>query len=275
MQPAHITDWDDAYANGAHIPGADAFPPRWNDHAAAFRDTLAAHKRARLDIGYGSGEREVLDLFMPEGAARGLLVFVHGGYWRAFDKSTWSHFAAGGLAAGYAVALPSYSLCPTVKISDITVQIARAINQVAASVSGPILLAGHSAGGHLVTRMVCASSPLSQGVVGRVERVLSISGLHDLRPLLKTEINRDLRLDFEEATRESPALTAPREGIEVICAVGRDERPEFIRQTELLASIWSGCGGVMTSRILPGLHHFDVIDGLADPDSALLSPLLS
>ncbi|MEL6677923.1 MAG: alpha/beta hydrolase [Pseudomonadota bacterium] len=274
MQPARITDWDDAYANGAHIPAGDTFPPRWSAAAEAFRADLTGRERARLDIGYGSGEREVLDLFMPEGAAQGLMVFVHGGYWRAFDKSRWSHLAAGGLSAGYAVALPSYDLCPTVKISDITVQIARAINQVAGMVQGPIYLAGHSAGGHLVTRMVCASSPLTQGVVGRVERVLSISGVHDLRPLLKTEINRDLRLDFEEATRESPALTAPRENIEVVCAVGADERPEFIRQTELLASIWSGCGGLMDCLIEPGKHHFDIIDGMTDPASPLLSRLL-
>ena len=103
---------DDAYANAAHIPGAGNYPGRWRAAAKAFRDELSAAGRARLDLPYGEGAREKFDLFLPKDAAQGLLVFVHGGYWLDFSRSDWSHFAAGGLASGWAVAMPSYDLCP-------------------------------------------------------------------------------------------------------------------------------------------------------------------
>ena len=93
-------DSDDAYNNRDHIPGAADFPPRWAAEAAAFREHLSMTDRARLDIAYGATGRERFELFLPEGMALGLMVFVHGGYWRAFDKSDWSHLAAGALARG-------------------------------------------------------------------------------------------------------------------------------------------------------------------------------
>ena len=158
-----ISDWNDAYANGAYIQGADEYPEKWALLAQNYREGMAGSDRARLDVGYGASERERLDLFMPVDAPQGLAVFVHGGYWKAFDKSTWSHLAAGAVERGYAVAIPSYTLCPTATISEITAQIARAISQAAGMVPGPVHLAGHSAGGHLVARMACALSPLAQG----------------------------------------------------------------------------------------------------------------
>ncbi len=269
-----IEDWDDAYANGAHIQGADAYPDRWAAAAQAFRQTLAAQDRAQLELAYGPGDRHRFDLFHPQSEASGLLVFVHGGYWRAFDKSWWSHLAAGALHQGWSVALPSYDLVPTVRIGEITSQVASAIAAAASKVPGPLRLCGHSAGGHLVTRMICRDSPLDARVRGGITRVVSISGLHDMRPLLNTDMNRDFRMDETEARAESVALNTPVDGVELVCWVGADERPEFIRQADLLANIWTGFG-LRTSVVhAPGRHHFDVIDDLADPDSALLHALI-
>jgi len=269
-----IDDWDDAYANGAHIDGAADYPPKWAAAAADFRAARSAEGRAQLDIAYGPGERHRLDLFRPRGDSAGLMLFVHGGYWRAFDKSTWSHLAAGAIETGWSVAMPSYDLAPQVAISEITAQIARAIEKAGSLVDGPIRLCGHSAGGHLVTRMICLDAPLPPRIQQRVERVVSISGLHDLRPLLKTAMNQDFRMDLAEAEAESAALKRPIEGVELVCWVGSDERPEFIRQSDLLANIWTGCGLETTAVQAPGRHHFDVIDGLADSDSDLLQALL-
>ncbi|MBM3648677.1 MAG: alpha/beta hydrolase, partial [Alphaproteobacteria bacterium] len=107
-----LVDWDDAYANVTHIPGAERFPPAWSAAATAFRERLGASGRARLDLGYGAAPRQRLDLFLPATEPIGLIVFVHGGYWRAFDRSSWSHLAAGATERGWAVAMPSYTLCP-------------------------------------------------------------------------------------------------------------------------------------------------------------------
>jgi acetyl esterase/lipase len=256
-------DWDDAYSNAAHIPGGEEFPPRWAAHAAAYR---AAAKGAEIDLAYGGHPREVMDIIHPEGEARGLAVFVHGGYWMAFDKSSWSHLAEGARRRGWAVAVPSYVLAPEARISEMTGQIARAIGFAAARIPGPIRLSGHSAGGHLVSRMVCEGGQLDDRTAARIERVVSISGLHDLRPLLRTAMNATLGLTEAEARAESAALSAPRPGARITAWVGAAERPEFLRQSELLAEAWGDAAKLVVD---PERHHFDVIDGLADPESAL------
>lgn len=268
-----IADWDDAYANAAHIPGGDGYPARWARDAAAFRASLPADRR-REGLPYGRRPRELVDLFLPEGAAQGLVVFVHGGYWRRFDRDLWSHLAAGPLARGWIVAMPGYPLAPEARIADITRSIADAITQLAAAIPGPIALAGHSAGGHLVMRQICADSRLPERAAARIARVLPISGLHDLRPLLRLAMNADLRLDAAEAAAESPALLAPRAGAGAHVWVGADERPEFLRQSALIANVWTGLRADMALTVEAGRHHFDVIGGLSDPDSALVAALV-
>lgn len=268
-----VTDWDDAYDNFGHIPEAASYPPRWGEQAAAFREGLSASGRARLDIAYGSEVRERLDLFMPEGTPKGLAVFVHGGYWRAFDKSMWSHFSAGALARGWAVAMPSYTLAPQARISHITRQVGAAITEVAKQVDGPVRLSGHSAGGHLVSRMICSDTPLAPDILDRIDHVISISGVHDLRPLMATKLNELLHLDLEEARDESPALLEPVNGVELTCWAGGAERPEFVRQNALLANVWTGLGADTECITTPHEHHFNVIDALADPDSELATRL--
>lgn len=267
-----IDDWDDAYANRDHIPGADAFIARWPGDAAAFRDRRG--DRAAVDLAYGPGARNRFDLFRPDGDSRGLVVWVHGGYWRAFDKSMWSHFCAGAVASGWTAAAVGYTLAPAVRIAQITREVGAAVNTAAAAVPGPIRLVGHSAGGHLVSRMICADTPLLPGVLERVEHVLSVSGVHDLRPLLRTAMNADFRLDMAQAAAESPALLTPVEGARVTAWVGGAERPEFVRQTTLLANAWTGMGADMGQVIEDGRHHFDVIDGLTLPDSPITRCLL-
>jgi arylformamidase len=269
-----ITDWDDAYSNGAYIAGGDLYPDRWAKAAADFRATLTAAGRARCDLAYGPDPRHRADFFLPEGDSHGLAVFVHGGYWLASDKSSWSHLAAGAVARGWSVLMPSYRLAPQATIPEMTHDIAAAITYGAVAVAGPICLAGHSAGGHLVSRMVCTDSPLPPDVGARLRHVLSISGLHDLRPLRRTRMNDVLRMSAETAAAESPALLSPLPGARLTPWVGAQERPEFLRQTALLAQIWTGLGADITARESAGRHHYDIVDALADPNSPMTACFL-
>jgi acetyl esterase/lipase len=263
-------DWDDAFANMAHVANSHALPGFWSARAAEYRTWMQAEgHRLELDIAYGGHPREAYDIAWPQGEARGLAVFVHGGYWMRLDKSFWTDFAEGARARGWAVCLPSYTLAPEARISQITAQIGRAIEHVAAHVAGPIRLSGHSAGGHLVSRMVCADSPLSEGVRARIEHTLSISGLHDLRPLLHTQMNETLRLDLAEARSESAVLAQPGVAAPLTCWVGGGERPEFIRQARLLADVWGGLDVPATAHVEGDHNHFTVLEGLKDPSSAI------
>ena len=259
---------DDAYANADHIPGAEHFPPRWEAAAAAYRKRLSVSGRARLGLMYGHGARETMDLFLPEGPAQGLMVFVHGGYWRRFDRSLWSHLAEGGRTRGYAVAMPSYDLCPRVRIADITRQIATAVTVAAHEIAGPVRLAGHSAGGHLVARML-EPGMLAEDVAARIAHVMPISPLSDLRPLMKTSMNADFKLTEDLALAESP-ITQPAPAAPVTIRVGAAERPVFLAQARWLQEAWS-CG----LDVVPDLHHFDIIDALEDPESTAMAQLFS
>lgn len=259
-----MMELDDAYANAPYIPNSSDYPPRWAAAAEQFRSDMTSAGRAELAVPYGPTERQAFDLFQPEGTAKGLFIFVHGGYWIRFHRNDWSHFAQGALDRGWAVAMPSYDLCPDVRIADITRQVSKAVSTIATRVDGPIRMAGHSAGGHLVSR-VTASGLLPSEVQGRIEHVVPISPVTDLRPLLKTSMNEQFRMTEDDAVAESPALqNAP------ICPVtvwvGADERPVFLDQARWLSEGWEA-----PLVIHPARHHFDIIDGLADARSPLAS----
>ncbi|MBT8425149.1 MAG: alpha/beta hydrolase [Silicimonas sp.] len=259
---------DIAYAHADFIPGGSDYPDAWADTSRAYREREAAVGRARLNHPYGPGERQKMDIFHPAGKAEGLVVYVHGGYWLKFDRGFWSHFSAGLTRRGMMVAIPSYTLAPDARVRDITREVARAIEAAAALAPGPIALTGHSAGGHLVARMLCRDVVLADDVRARLSKVVPISPVADLRPLLDTTMNATLGLDPDEAEAESPVLHRPVD-VPVTVWVGAEERPVFLDQARWLADAWGA-----EHRIAPGRHHFDVIDDLTDPDSPLVRALL-
>lgn len=254
-----MTDLTDAYENGAHIPGGEEYPPRWVKAAQAFRE---CHDVRELDQ-YHTGTRRAVQLVTPEATPKGTFVFVHGGYWQQTDPSYWTHLAAGAVECGWRVALIAYDLCPAVRISTITEQVADAMRAVAQAFDGPISIAGHSAGGHLVARML-APGLLEPSIMTRLKRAVPISVLSDLRPLMQTKMNAVLHLDDIEAKAESPIFQS-RPSAEVMLWVGGDERPVFLDQTRWLAEAWD-----VPQHVEPGKHHFDVIDALEIPDSPLV-----
>ena len=258
-----MTDLDDAYANVPNIPGGAQYPARWAVAAEVFR----TRARAELGLPYGDSPRQAFDLFHPEGTSRGLCVFVHGGFWLRFDRSLWSHLAAGPLARGWAVAMPSYDLCPEVRISDITRQIAQAIMVAGARIAGPIALTGHSAGGHLAARMA-VPGVLASEVAARLSHILPISPVADLRPMLRTSMNDKFGLDTAAAEAESPVLMRPLP-VPVTVWVGGAELPAFLDQARWLSQAWGA-----PLEIAQGCHHFDVIEALADPASAMVASLI-
>jgi len=264
MLTYRLTDYDDAYANLAHIVDGASWVARWNERAAAYRASRPGD-RGKLGLAYGASPRQRYDLFLPDGEPRGLVVFVHGGYWLRNDGAMWSHLAAGPNARGFAVAIPSYRLAPEARIFEIAREVGAAIALAASLISGPIVLTGHSAGGQIVTRIVCAPSSFAE----RVTKVVSIAGVHDLRPLLHTKMRASLRLDEDEARAESPALLEPLPGTRLVAWVGGAERAEFRRQNALLANVWTGLGASTLAYEAPDKHHFSVVEDLADPESGL------
>ena len=262
-------DPDDAYENRIHIPDADRHLAAWPKDAATFRRSFAG---ANLNLAYGSSKRTHYDLFTPKGgieAACGLAAFVHGGYWVALSKDDFSHMAAGLLARGWAVAILGYTLAPQARITQITKEISTAVEHLGKTGTGPLRLIGHSAGGHLVSRMMCDDITFGPVTTQRLDRVLAVSVLHDLRPLQRLAKNERGQLDDNESHAESPLLRTPRPGIDLVCLAGADERPEFIRQNAILPLAWQGLGANCHSQLLAGHNHFTIIETMTQPDSRL------
>lgn len=254
---------DDAYANSAYIPDGEGYYARWAGAAMAFRE---GHGAQELGVSYGAGQRQTFDIYYPDATSKGTVIIVHGGYWMACTPFDFSHLAAGSVAAGYACAMVCHTLCPDARLAEITQEVALAIGAIAAHNTGPIHLTGHSSGGHLVARMVCRD--IVADWQARVVRVMPISPVSDLEPLLRTKMKQSLCLDDAECITESP-VRHDRHEIPVTVWVGGDERPAFLDQSRLLANRW-GCENV----IEPSRHHFDVIEGLEAHDSAMMRALL-
>lgn len=264
--------WLDAqYNNRARVADALQILQRWPQASALARQGAPA---ARLDVPYGSGDQETLDIFPAPGTGPApVLVFIHGGYWRSLDKADHSFIAPAFNAAGATVVVPNYALCPAVSIEHITLQMARAVAWVwahAAEFGGDparIALAGHSAGGHLVSMLLsCRWRELDAGLPGQpVTGGLALSGLYDLEPLRHTPmLQGDLQLTPASVARLSPAFFPRPKGPKLYAVVGLEESDEFLRQNALIRDVW-GPTAVPVCETIPGANHFTVLNSLADP----------
>ena len=260
------------YNNRAAVPDH----PYWLEQFAARSESAVEALRPALDVRYGSGAKETLDLFLPATPARGTLMFIHGGYWRALDKAEHAFVAPVFVAAGFAVAVVNYDLCPQVTVATIVDQCRRAVVWLVRQgpqrgAPAPLVIAGHSAGGHL-TAMMHATDWRAHGLdqtpfVGGV----SLSGVHDLSPLVLYSHNVDIRLDDAEARRMSPVNHEPRTDAPLVVAVGAEETSEFLRQSQLLWDAWPRTHPATLHAPLgiAGRHHFNVVLDYTDPASEL------
>jgi arylformamidase len=271
-RPVTAIDYEVEYNNRARVPEHPEIFARWAVEAENFRAEALKAGRARLGLPYGDTPRQTLDLFVPEaGQAAPLAVFVHGGWWRSLDASMFSQMARGLNARGVMVAVASYDLCPNVSIADIIEQIRRACIFLWQRYARPMVLVGHSAGGHLAACMVATDWPslYPKASADLVPAGYAISGVFDLSPLVGISVNQDLKLDAAEARRLSPLLW-PNVQNRVFDAVCGDlESGEFKRQSRALAQSWQQVGARTRYEEIVGTNHFTVIDALADPQSAM------
>ena len=260
------------YDNRARVADHARHLARWPEASALARVQVDG----RLDLRYGAGPSETLDLFLPAQGSAPVLVYLHGGYWRALDKNDFSFVAPAFTQAGALVAVPNYALCPAVSIEDITWQMVRALQwlwQNVAQYGGDpqrIAVVGHSAGGHLAAMMLsCRWKQVDEALPAQlVGGAMSISGLFDLEPLRHTPfLQADLKLTPASVRRLSPAFF-PRPKGKLYAVVGAAESEEFLRQNQLIRDVW-GPTAVPVCETLPGRNHFDVLESLVDPAGRL------
>jgi arylformamidase len=260
-----VPDWQDAFE-------------RWNLGSEQARAACEGY----LDVPYGPGEAEKLDLFRARGPSRALLVFIHGGYWRSLDKKNFSFLAPALTRAGVTLAVPNYSLCPAVRVRDIVMQMVQACAWLYrngpnfGAPAGRLYVCGHSAGGHLTAMMLATLWPAyAADLPARtVQGGFSISGLYDLDGIRRTpSINGDVRLDPGSAREASPAFMPPATDAPLYTAVGEKENEGFHIQNRIIAERWKKVH--KGDLVSPGDNHFTVLERLADPASALHRAVLA
>ncbi len=240
---------------------------RWRMQSAVMRK----HHGGELNLVYGSHPLQTLDLF-PAKQNRGLVIFIHGGYWRSLDKSDFSFYAEPYLAQGISVALINYRLCPEVNIDAIVEDCQYASVWLATSAShynirfDRTVFIGHSAGAHLVA-MLCATDWSAHNIdTANFRGGVLISGLYDLSPLLETSVNADTQLTDKTAKALSPVHLQSKLAMPLDVWVGGAETSEFIRQSQLLPAAWSANCALLET--VAGTNHFTIVDECAKPDSS-------
>jgi len=263
---------DIAYNNSGAVPDADKIIAEW----VAAGDAMAKASEARLDLAYGPGPRQSLDLFVPEGAGPfPVFAFIHGGYWQRLNKRPFTCFARAFLDEGIAYAAIGYPLCPDVRLTELVESVRQGVawlgTEGAAHGIDParIHIAGHSAGGHL-TAMMMSTDWTTRGLpADHVKSGCAISGVYDLEPIRLGALNDAVRLDEAEVAALSPIRNLPARAEPLTLFVGGDELPEFLRQQAEYGAAWRAKGLPGAEMIAPGANHFNVINALGEPSSPL------
>ena len=266
---------DTQYNNRARVPGFATHLRRWAEDSA---DALRSQPRS-VDVRYGGGPNEHLDIFTTAEPNAPVLVFIHGGYWRSLDKRDHAFVAPAFTSEGACVVVPNYALAPAVTIPQIAMQMVAALawtwRHIAKHGGDPnrITLAGHSAGGHLVSLLLACVWPAYHKDLPAdlVKSALAISAPHDLEPIMHTPfLKESLLLTPQQVAQASPArLPAPLQGL-LYSVVGGNESEEFLRQNQLIRQAW-GIQRVPVCEALPGLDHFSILQALAQPGHRLNS----
>jgi arylformamidase len=259
---------DAQYFLRARVPEHPEYFRRWAEDSAAVRRT----RPCQLDIPY-DGER--LDLFPAERRPAPCLLFIHGGYWQALDKSDFSFLVPAFQDAGVAVAVVNYTLAPKAGMDEIVRQNRAAVAWLQRNAReygldpARIHVAGHSAGGHL-TAMVLATDWSAFGLDrDPVRGACAISGLYDLEPIRLCYLNDVLGLDAIGAERNSPIHHLPKQSPPLILSVGTGETDEFLRQQEAFAAAWRAAGLALEVADQSGNHHFAVVERLGESQGPL------
>jgi arylformamidase len=267
--------WLDAqYNNRARVADSAVLLSKWAEASALARE---GSRRKVLDLRYGDGASETLDVFPTDAPDAPVVIYVHGGYWRALDKSDFSFVAPSFVADGAMVVVPNYALCPAVTIEEIALQMVRAVDwtwrHAAAHGGNPgkIAVVGHSAGAHLAAMLLsCRWKQVGDHLPANpLSGALAISGLYDLEPLRHTPfLQDDLRLTPAQVARLSPAFFPRPKGGKLYAVVGGDESDEFLRHNQLIRDQW-GPTAVPVCETVGGKNHFTVLDSLVDPKGRL------
>lgn len=253
------------------------------DRWRARSDASAATRPVMLDIAYGPSATEGLDVFPAKDPRAPILIYIHGGYWIWKDKADFRFVAEGVVDAGVTLVVINYALTPAHDMDEIVRQVRAAIafvwknaGELVPGDRDRIFLAGHSAGGHLTAIAAATDWPAFDPELpaGIVAGGVAVSGLYDLEPIRLSYLNETVGLDAAMAVRNSPLHAIRSDMPPLTLIVGGAESDEFKRQQTSFAAALEAAGNRVETEEVGGLHHFAVIETIADHGSQLQRAVL-
>lgn len=189
--------------------------------AGACRGALASERVDYLDVRYATvagvePRFHSLDIHAPKDAkAAPVVVYVHGGYWKAGDKSAKGHLPEFLCGHGYVFVTVNYRLAPAVQHPAQVQDVARAVAWVHDHIAdyggdpAQLYLTGHSAGAHLVA--LVGTDPRRLAEAGKSLAILRAvipldSAAMDLRDMATND--RRAESPYRDAFGTAPAAWA-------------------------------------------------------------------
>lgn len=218
----------------------------------------------RMDLFFPSDENSKFLSKLPDFAGTPILLFVHGGYWQFLSKDSYAYMGDVFSKFGIITAVVGYDLAPNVKVETIYSQMKHAVVYLAKRfTSSPLVISGHSAGGHLVA-LLLKENWVTHGLPNSpIKGVIPISGVFDLQPLVNTYVNDPLKMDIEEALRLSPMEyileMKQNANCRVLCLIGEYESPEFHRQSREYCQALQDVGIEASLDIITKTDHFSIM----------------
>jgi arylformamidase len=254
---------------------------KWLAEDLALSAKVRARPGARLDVPYGPGPRQKLDIFPAARPGAPILVWIHGGYWRALSKEHYTSIAPPLLAAGAAVVLVGYDLCPRVTLSELLAQTRAALRWVrghAAEMGGNpdrLILAGNSAGAHICAMALQHDWAGETFPVESIRAAALVTGIYDLTPVPLIPVQDDVRLTPGDVTQLSPQLLPVRAKAKCLVAVGGDEPEMWIGQSRDYHAKLQQAGIDSQLMVVPKRHHFSITRDLADAGTPLTQAVIA
>jgi hydroxypyruvate isomerase len=265
---------DKEYDNRKKVENAAEHIVWYSETSEVTRNSMTSS----LNLTYGNTADETLDLFFPNGSDKGnedrpVHVFIHGGYWKALHKDDFSYVANCLNETNGICAVINYSLIPTVSLDQLVQQCQQSLMWLWQNISDYggdrelITLSGHSAGGHLVARMIGTDwNKLDPKLpTDLIKGGISLSGIFDLEPIQLSFLNDDLQLDTPCSRRNSPVHLFNRNNCELVCLFGEHEGEEYRSQSESISEVWPNTD----AQMLEGHDHFTIVQEMNQAHSTV------
>ena len=226
--------------------------------------------QVRRSIPYGELERQTLDVY-PVEAAKGVVVFVHGGYWDGGDKSDYVFLADTLTERDFVTVIVNYRLVPEVTFPSYVQDVALALDWVFENLSADgetanVFLMGHSAGAHIAALLAFDETYLNEAGLSPNDLLgfVGLAGPYDFLPLSPDDVRSRAALGPEANwTQTQPINFVDSTEPPTFLAVGLDDTTVNPANSERLAERLEQRGGQVTLKRYPGVDHTGLVGALA------------